>query len=162
MSRNLPDKYLFNCVSDYKRPRSQLLLPADTSMNVETLGLSSSPFCHPCFLLGPTQYFNKCLLNEWLSELTHGNSYCWSNWATYTQECCPYSYYLLSLRPQKHYVWAVASLASSYSVSTPSLDYSMVDFRTTAVVSKKEYQAWRQESRFQSQMYYLFTSCGRI
>ena len=36
-------------------------------------------------------------------------------------------------------VWAGANLASSYSMSTPSLDYSVVDFPATAVVPKKEY-----------------------
>lgn len=52
MSRNLPDKYLYNSVSDYKLPRSQLLLSADFSKDEETLNLSYSPFS-PLLPAGP-------------------------------------------------------------------------------------------------------------
>lgn len=64
MSRNLPDKYLYNNVSDYKLPRSQLLLSVDFSKDEETLNLSYSPFYHHCFLLGLQQGIFEQMLVE--------------------------------------------------------------------------------------------------
>lgn len=67
MSKNLPDKYLSNNVSDYKLARSQLLLPEDIKLDEENLNLSCHHFITTASFWAfqkKKMYFNKCLLNE--------------------------------------------------------------------------------------------------
>lgn len=142
MSRNLPGKYFSNNVSDYKHPRSHLLVSADHNIDEETLCLLLHFITIASCWAQHKEYFNRCLLKEWINKLTHGSSYCWSSWATYTQESCPYSHYMLSLRPQKH--WCMSGQSGIFIFSEHSKPWLHCGWFPAAAVLSKKQLGWSQ------------------